>query len=463
MNSKQLFFLSVIMLLTSTMNAQLTVDSSLTPTQLVQNVLLGSGITVSNITYTGDGVARGSFNGSASNIGFASGVILATGYISDAIGPNNSSWIGNDLFRLGDADIEKVSADTTYDAAILEFDFIPLSDIVKFRYAFGSEEYMEFVNSGVSDGFGFFVSGPGITGPYSNNAKNIALVPGKNTPVTIDSLNLNENGTYYFDNGDGDGSGTAPDGLTIQYDGFTVPLTATVAVQCGETYHIKIAIADAGDGVWDSGVFLEGGTFGSSGETVTASVAIKSQGIASSVLYEGCGDACITFVRNSVALTTSSTYPIIYNGEATNGSDFNLPASITFAPGEDTVTVCFSPLFDTQEEGEEVLALHLIKQGDCSEQMAQTVFKINECPVSLPNVISPDGNMINDKFIVHGSEEDPRSELQIFNRWGNKLYETTGYQNDWGGENNSDGTYYYVYKTGDGRVFPGFFQIVRSQ
>ncbi|MGQ0828125.1 MAG: choice-of-anchor L domain-containing protein [Bacteroidota bacterium] len=463
MRFKKLIFLSVAMLLASTINAQLIVDSSLTPTQLVQNVLLGSGITVSNITYTGDGVARGSFDGSASNIGFTSGIILATGNISDAVGPNNSSWAGNDLLRPGDSDLDTVSWNTTYDAAILEFDFIPLSDVVKFRYAFGSEEYMEFVNAGVNDAFGFFVSGPGINGPYSNNSKNIALVPGKMTPVTIDSLNLNENGTYYFDNGNGNGTGTAPDGLSIQYDGFTVPLTATVTVQCGKTYHIKIAIADAGDGVWDSGVFLEAGTFGSSGETVAAFTTIRSQGIASPVLYEGCGDACITFVRNTPISSASSTYPIIYTGEATNGSDFNLPSSITFAPGEDTVTICFAPLFDTWLEGEELLELHLLKQGNCTQTMAQTTLKINECQVSIPNVISPDGNMINDKFIVHGSEGDAYSELQIFNRWGNKLYETIGYQNDWDGEKYSDGTYYYVYKTGDGRTFPGFFQIVRSQ
>lgn len=454
--------LFVMLNISCIMKAQLTTNPAISPTQLVQNVLLGSGVTASNITYTGHIAARGSFDGTLSNIGFASGVILASGSIYDAAGPNNDCCVGNDLNQPGDKDLDSVAINYTYDAAVLEFDFIPLSDTIKFRYAFGSEEYMEYVNAGVNDAFGFFVSGPGISGPFSNNSKNIALIPGTNTPVTIDSVNLNVHGAYYFDNGDGFGSGTAPDGLSIQYDGFTVPITAKIVVQCGKTYHIKIAIADAGDGILDSGVFLEAGTFGGTGEAVTATSTIKSQGIKDSILYEGCGDACITFVRHGLPITSNVTYPVTYGGTASNGADVNLPTSITFTPGKDTVTWCFSPAFDSEVEDAETLDISLVKEGTCAEKIAKTSYTIKECPVSIPNVISPDANAINNKFIVHGSEADPHNQLKIFNRWGNKLYEITDYQNDWGGENYSDGTYYYVYTTGDGRAFPGFFQIVRS-
>ncbi|MFY9309867.1 MAG: choice-of-anchor L domain-containing protein [Bacteroidia bacterium] len=253
-----------------TVKGQLTVNNTLTPTQLVQNVLLGTGITASNITYNGVPVAIGDFNGSSSNIGLAGGVIMSSGNISNAVGPNNTGGasVGNGL--PGDPDLDQIMAPTfSYDATILEFDFVPVSDSVKFKYVFGSEEYMEFVSpfpGGINDGFGFFISGPGITGTFTNNARNIALIPGTALPVTMFNLNLNSNGAYYFDNGDGFGSGTAPDGTSVQYDGFTVPLEAVCAVQCGQTYHIKLAIADGGDGVLDSGVFLEAGSFSSIGK-----------------------------------------------------------------------------------------------------------------------------------------------------------------------------------------------------
>ena len=250
-------------------NAQLVVNNTTyTTDQLVQNILLSGGITVSNITFKGVPVAIGFFNGMNSNLGLDSGIVMTTGDIYTAAGPNNISaaTCPDDVFgggRTGDSDLDAISNFDSFDAAILEFDFVALSDSIKFRYVFGSDEYMEYVNSLVSDAFGFFISGPGITGPYSNNSENIALIPSTASAVTIDSLNLNVHSTYYFDNGDGAGTGTAPDGATVQYDGFTVPLTAKAKVQCGTTYHIKLAIGDVGDNFVDSGVFLEAGSFGS--------------------------------------------------------------------------------------------------------------------------------------------------------------------------------------------------------
>ena len=159
--------------------AQLTVSTALTPAQLVQNVLLGAGVTASNITYNGVAVAAGSFNGATSNIGFASGVILATGDVNVAVGPNNSGSLSNGGAGTSSTDPElmSIATNTLYDAAILEFDFIPVSDTVKFRYVFGSEEYPEYVCSDYNDVFGFFISGPNPAGgTYTNN--NIAIIPG---------------------------------------------------------------------------------------------------------------------------------------------------------------------------------------------------------------------------------------------------------------------------------------------
>lgn len=275
-NTKSHFFwILVLLLLIATsslrLKAQLAVSNTLTPVQLVQNILLGSGVTATNITYNGAAVAIGQFNGSSSNIGLSSGVIMTSGNINNAVGPNNQSASSFSNNRAGDPDMDQVmSPSHSFDAAILEFDFVPLTDTIRFRYAFGSEEYMEFVSAnpgGINDAFGFFISGPGITGTFSNGAKNIALIPGTALPVTMYNLNLNNHGSFYIDNGNGLGTGTAPNGATVQYDGFTVPLVATTHVVCGQTYHIKLAISDGGDHIYDSGVFLEAGSFSSVGKS----------------------------------------------------------------------------------------------------------------------------------------------------------------------------------------------------
>ena len=97
---KNIFKTGLILCTALSAKAQLTVNSTMTPTQLVQNVLLGSGVTASNITFSGPNAARGEFNGTASNIGFPGGVILATGDISVAVGPNNNGSLSNsDLER----------------------------------------------------------------------------------------------------------------------------------------------------------------------------------------------------------------------------------------------------------------------------------------------------------------------------------------------------------------------------
>ncbi len=112
--------------------------------------------------------------------------------------------------------------------------------------------------------FGFFLSGTGLAGPYSGGAINIALTPTTNTAssnvVSIGNVNNGttntgpcRNCTYYVNNG----IAANPSVTNIQYDGFTVPLRATAPLICGETYHIKLAIANVSDSNFDSGVFIK--------------------------------------------------------------------------------------------------------------------------------------------------------------------------------------------------------------
>ena len=111
------------------------------------------------------------------------------------------------------------------------------------------------MQSAFNDIFGFFVNGPGIVGPYTNSAVNLAVVPGTNTAVSINTINADTNATLYNDNSQ----------LVIPNlfcDGYTVPMFASIGnLVVGETYHITLAITDASDAALDSWVFLGGNSF----------------------------------------------------------------------------------------------------------------------------------------------------------------------------------------------------------
>lgn len=361
------FILLYFFLLTTSCYAQLQVSNTLTPVQLVNNVLLGPGVQAFNITYTGSNQSIGFFNGTNSNIGLDSGLILSNGNITTAIGPNTESFAGLiPMGTPGDSDLTALSGSNTLDAAILEFDFIPSSDSVFFNYVFGSEEYFEGVCTPFNDVFAFLISGPNISG-----VQNIALVPNTNYPVTISSINggsiglsiynasssysfchLN-NSQYYIDN-------ITPLGTTVQYDGFTTVLTARAAVLPCETYHIKLAIADGGgDNVWDSGVFLEAGSFNAHVITLSTYPQLIGAAIDSSVV-EGCGTADMIFRRfDSIAFPRTLNYTM--SGTAILNTDYTLSSPvIQFAPGEDTAHIILTPLTDVITEGIETVKLTIV-------------------------------------------------------------------------------------------------------
>ena len=246
------------------LKSQIVIDNTApynSATYLINNILISGGIAPTNHSFIGDPMQIGFFNGVNSNLGIDSGIVLSSGNVLDLTGPNASGSTTTDFGLPGDPTLDAIIApDPTNDAAVLEFDFIPTSDVISFKYVFGSEEYLEFVSS-YNDVFGFFLSGPN---PAGGNyvEENLAIIPGTiNTPVSIFNVNNVSNSAYYIDNGDGLTAPQNTDPTVIQFDGFTTPLTATANVICGDIYNIKIVVADAVDGAWDSGIFLEAGSF----------------------------------------------------------------------------------------------------------------------------------------------------------------------------------------------------------
>jgi hypothetical protein len=239
------------------------INQGITSNRLVAELIdtSKSNITYRNIKYTGTNNAAGLFlGGLADGLGINQGLILSSGRIANAIGPNKCYKTTTVNRQSGDINLNTLGG-YTLDAAVLEFDFVPDGDTLEFNYVFASEEYNEWVGSKFNDVFGFFLDG-----------RNIALIPNTLTSVAINSINPNSNSQYYRDNhyphpnsivaynNEPCKAGISTPFLT-EFDGFTTILTATAKVIPGRTHHIKLAVADRGDYSLDSAVFIQGKSF----------------------------------------------------------------------------------------------------------------------------------------------------------------------------------------------------------
>lgn len=387
-----------LLLLKTAAYSQLSTNNTVSPTTLVQNVLLGGGVVASNISYSGNSKAIGSFDGTACNVGIGSGVIITTGTVRNQtsllgnqqgpFGPNDEPNAGYDNLHGGNSLLQSIVGANTFNAAVLEFDFTAQGSEVSFTYVFGSEEYPEYVSQGYNDVFGFFISGPNPSGgSYSNT--NIAKVPGTNTIVSIDNVNNQVNSAYYVDNGDGNSAPQNSSPYYIQYDGFTVPLIAHADLVCGATYHIKIAIADVGDAIFDSGVFLKAQSFVSHNALeLTTQTSNIAPGLAENQIYEGCGSVEVVLTRSD-SLSYSQTFSVTYSGSANSSTDFvSLPNSVTFSPGQTSQTFNVEGVFDSIPEGSENLTI-TIQYYDACGNLLQEQVAVNLLDEPLLNLIMP--------------------------------------------------------------------------
>ena len=393
MNRKPTLFLRLFLLTTLcsfsfTLDAQFlqTIDATnngpYTPQSLISNVLLGNGVDVSNITYSGSPRAVGYFSGGAQSIGIERGILLTTGYAakpSFGFGPTDkgdnfaSNSNGSSAF---DVNLDGIATQAIRDVAVYTITFTPTSDTLRFRYCFASEEYPEYSCTQFNDIFGFFIQGPGYPTPT-----NIALVPGTNLPVAINNIhpfnnqnNPNPNPCFPFNTqyyNDNDNSSVQP-----VYDGFTEVLTAIAKVIPCEPYTIKLAIADVFDSAFDSGVFIEAKSFGTS----ALRVSLNTPG-ADGAIAEGCSTASITF---SLTNPQSTDYPINVNqfGSATAGIDFqNLPGNLLIPAGQTNITIPLAAFQDNLTEPVEFISFD-VKTDACHRDTVSLLIRDN--PILAP-------------------------------------------------------------------------------
>ena len=378
--------LFTVLFITSTLNAQITTDCNApynTATALVN--LLVDGVPFSNATLTGFDCAAGYFNGANSNVDMNAGIAMCTGGI-DLLVPGgfaNTQGTGSDPDLVTQLQLVNSASTNVNNVIVLEFDFEPNSSQIAFQYVFGSEEYPGFTCSNFNDIFGFFVSGPGINGPFTNNAINIAMIPDPDspgnytdTPVMINSINSGtasagnngpcdaidpnwqEYSIFFTDNSLEE---------TVNIPGFTVPLTATADVTPCETYHIKLALANVSDQALQSAVFLLENSFSSP-------IPIPQQGSNYSpwsgndtTLVEGCMPGILEF---SISDPLDVDYVITYEvgGSATEGLDYDPIGSIaTIEAGSTQTSIEIAPIYDGIVEGNELVSIYATLSDGCTE------------------------------------------------------------------------------------------------
>lgn len=345
-----LLILQFICFLTSYAQIGLTVETPVNVDNAISK-LSGEGVVISNITSDCNAEAFGEFDDVLGEIGLDKGILMTNGSAKEVATINNGNASTDYELSSSDPDLTNSLNNASIfnvnlnDACKIEFDIIPAKTGLSFRYVFGSDEYLEYVGSGVEDAFGFYVTGEFKQG-QGVETRNLATVPNTNEVVSIETINDKKNADFYIDN---QSLKNIPGDKFFEYDGYTVPLIAKTSVIPCETYRIKLIIADVGDGIIDSGVLIEAGSFVSVSEPL---VEIKYEHDHFEHLIEECNNGELIFKRPEYLNTsTDLTVNYLVKGIAENGVDYQkIPNSIVIPKGQETFSVPLITIKDNIKE-----------------------------------------------------------------------------------------------------------------
>lgn len=347
-------------------STNLQIDSDRSIENIVQS-LEGPGVDIFNITTSIPSELDRSvafFNDVLGIMDIDKGLLMTNGTAFNARGPNNAS---DKSFGSGTASAEDrnlsplVPDEILFDIVIIEFDIIGTFDELSFNYVFGSEEYPEFVGSEFNDVFGFFISGPGIAGE-----QNLAVI-GNNEPVSINTINAGANSGSFVSNGTGDNPAL---NFYLQYDGYTTKLQAKATIIPCETYHIKLAIADAGDDIYDAGVFIEQESFIT---TSSINIDVNYEHDVYDYAIEECNKGFFTISRSgSTDVSLPLDLEFTLTGTAENGTDYTfVPGTVITIPANQlSTTIEIDALQDNIPEDTETVVLEVIT-GRCDQTVSR--------------------------------------------------------------------------------------------
>lgn len=415
---KGLILILLVCASTFSMRAQITINGNQTATILAQK-LVGAGVTISNPTLNCDPNGNGTFTVTTSNLGLDSGIILTSGVAQSAPGINGANGPASAMPAtslspgLGDPDLTLLALKPSFDACILEFDFVPLGDTVKFDYVFASAEYQSFTCSNYGDVFGFFISGPAITGPYTGSSKNIALVPGTNCPVGVNTINGSTANPC--------GPVTAPcappnnalftnniGGTTVAYNGFTHVLTAISEVTPCVPHHLKLAVADASDHTLDSGVWIKAGSLSSNAISFTP---ISNLLNPYPYIVEGCASGFVKVTRPTAG-PLPYTINYLVGGVANYPADYAVSSippgspfgSVTIAAGDSVAYIAIAAIQDGIAEADEEIKIYQL--APCTGSIVDSVSLFISDTIKM-HILTPDTAVCREDsvhILVYGSD-----------------------------------------------------------
>lgn len=407
-----LIFISLYFVFPET-KAQLVIENVSDVNQLIQNEFVGKGVKVTGVDYSGELIQLGKFKDETGLFPFREGIILSTGLASDVSGQNTSEFsmipdasTSISGISITDTNLVKFFTQDTfkfYDRSMILFKFRPKGDSIRFKFVFSSEEYPNFAppnNVNYNDMFGFFIKGPDYP-----EFKNIALIPGTTTPISITNINIVNNSNYFVP------SDSTKDPLYnhVKFNGFTIPIEIKAKVQSCEEYTFLIDISDVGDSLYDSAIFLEANSFSTGGFNVAFEQKeyLNPGSGNSNESFEGCTNSLI-FTRTDK--DKEEEFDLIIEGTAERNVDYSgLPDKILFPVGVDTVRISFTSIFDDINEpldGDfESLIVSFVDPTCQNQLITDTLIILNTLPLDLkliPNSIDVIKTCPNARYHLSG-------------------------------------------------------------
>ena len=495
-----------------------TTTSLFTVEELVTDVLIDSqcnqafNITSSTGSDFGSTNGIGYFEANGSSWPFENGLIMTSGDVANAPGPESGVLLDGTYAWPGDGDLEAfipgLNAGDTNNASIIEFEFVPVSNSMSFDFIFAAEEYGTFQCT-FTDAFAFLLT------DSAGNTANLAIVPGTDDPISVLTVRDDQyNGACesvneeWFANYYGPG-GLPPLTSPTNFIGHTEVMTASATVIPNEVYTIKLVVADDGDTIYDSAVFIDGGSFDIGqldlGEDILVSsgnalcegqeIVLDAGALPNNSTIEWFMDGALIEGETGVTLAVTETafYSAIItvdNTDCSYGDDilvefFQSPVISTV---EDAIIKCANEGYTLEvniENSDQLNSLtyiwtldgidlqtgtentyYLDEMNEESGEFTVTVFDDitycwssttinvdfyeNSYCVDLPQGLSPNGDGFNDCLILdHLEDREDIDKIEVFNRYGTKIYELNEYVDQWCGSDQDGkvvpvGTYFYI-------------------
>ena len=495
-----------------------TTTSLYTVEELVTDVLIDSqcnqafNITSSTGSDFGSTNGIGYFEANGSSWPFENGLIMTSGDVANAPGPESGVLLDGTYAWPGDGDLEAfipgLNAGDTNNASIIEFEFVPVSNSMSFDFIFAAEEYGTFQCT-FTDAFAFLLT------DSAGNTTNLAIVPGTDDPISVLTVRDDQyNGACesvneeWFANYYGPG-GLPPLTSPTNFIGHTEVMTASATVIPNEVYTIKLVVADDGDTIYDSAVFIDGGSFDIGqldlGEDILVSsgnalcegqeIVLDAGALPNNSTIEWFMDGTLMEGETGVTLTVTETafYSAIItvdNTDCSYGDDILVEffQSPVITPVEDAIIKCANEGYTLEvniENSDQLNSLtyiwtldgidlqtgtentyYLDEMNEESGEFTVTVFDDitycwssttinvdfyeNSYCVDLPQGLSPNGDGFNDCLILdHLEDREDIDKIEVFNRYGTKIYELNEYVDQWCGSDQDGkvvpvGTYFYI-------------------